>query len=111
MGRVEELRARYDAVSEAIEDGLFELDVRQFCSGPTLVEVFGRNADSLDVICLLAALARVLPTSIGDQIGLALNEGHSWNEIAAALGVSRQAAVKRFGGFGPDSIPAPSPES
>jgi hypothetical protein len=33
-----------------------------------------------------------------EQVALARANGRSWNRIAAALGVSRQAARQRFGG-------------
>lgn len=37
-----------------------------------------------------------MPLALYHQVNSARAEQHSWAEIAAALGVSRQAAVKRF---------------
>jgi hypothetical protein len=97
VGRVEELRGCYEANSERLEDWLVEFEIPRWYSGDVLRDFFGSDGDALDVICLLASLARSVPLNISEQIGHALDEGHSWNEIAAALGVSRQAAVKRYG--------------
>ena len=44
----------------------------------------------------IGELRAVVATLELDLVALARSQGFSWNEIGAALGVSRQAAHKRF---------------
>lgn len=58
---------------------------------------FGREHDTLDVLFIEGIISETLGTfALGQQVSDAWDQGHSWSEIAVALGVSRQAATKRF---------------
>ena len=72
---------------------------------------FGELADNLDpataevedladlrAISDAAERARREEALLTERVALARAHGRSWNRIAAALGVSRQAARQRFGG-------------
>lgn len=72
-------------------------DLQVWASGPTAMETFGGDADALDALCLMAAYAREIPYALWCQVQAAQGDGASWAAIAAALGVSRQAAKKRYG--------------
>lgn len=48
----------------------------------------------------VASLRRLLESLEALQVRNARGQGWSWQQIAEALGVSRQAAHKRFGGRG-----------
>ena len=75
----------------------FEVQIPEWFVGQTVVDFFGPGADALDSICIVASYQRVLPRIMSIQIDLARQDGHSWTDIAAALGTSRQAATKRYG--------------
>ena len=93
-------RARYDDVRRSLEEWLPDSirdELEAWSSGEIAQEYFGRDADVLDALCLLASYEKQLPYVVWSQVQAALEEGSSWNAIAAALGVSRQAARKRFG--------------
>lgn len=68
-----------------------------WCAEDAAMAIFGPGADVLDTLFLMKRYADAIPFALAHQVRAALEEGHSWNEISAALGVSRQAAVKRFG--------------
>jgi hypothetical protein len=97
MNRDAELEEAYFHISDQIEDWLFEAEIPAWASGRASIEFFGQDANALDIICLLASYQRVLPMVIRVQVDQALQDGHSWTDIAAALGTSRQAASKRYG--------------
>jgi hypothetical protein len=72
---------------------------------------FGEWADQLDparaetedisdlrAIAEAAEQARRDEALVAERVAAARSNGRSWNRIAAALGVSRQAARQRFGG-------------
>lgn len=94
------LRTRYDEARAAI-DWLPELvreEVSEFATGDIAADLFGQNMNDLDALCLMAQWERAMPYVLWAQVMGAIHEqGRSWNEVAAALGVSRQAAIKRFG--------------
>lgn len=99
VGYIADLRARYDAVRESLEPWLgddIRTDLMAWSSGELAADSFGVGANSIDALCLLSAYERQLPYVLWFQVQAALDEGFSWAAIAAALGVSRQAAVKRF---------------
>jgi hypothetical protein len=102
MAPIDELRARYAPVWNDLEHGWLgdEImhEVMEWASGPIAMQYFGRGADALDALCLMAAWERAMSTALWYQIVAARSEGRSWNQVAVALGVSRQAAMKRFGG-------------
>ena len=68
-----------------------------WAKGDAGMAVFGPNMDIVDLIAMLRFRVESANLAIGQQIDTAIDEGHSWNEIAIALGVSRQAAIKRWG--------------
>ena len=53
--------------------------------------------DDLEAIARAADAARRDATQLREAVATARGRGRSWNEIAVALGVSRQAARQRFG--------------
>ncbi|SDS94234.1 hypothetical protein SAMN04489717_4432 [Actinopolymorpha singaporensis] len=57
-----------------------------------------RAKDPLDALGQIAALERRLDAETEIQVRRARVQGCSWEVIAAALGVSRQAVHKRFAG-------------
>ncbi|MGW0230528.1 hypothetical protein ACWDWO_19615 [Actinopolymorpha singaporensis] len=63
----------------------------------TLVDTL-RAKDPLDALGQIAALERRLDAETEIQVRRARVQGCSWEVIAAALGVSRQAVHKRFAG-------------
>jgi hypothetical protein len=76
-----------------------------------LIETVERDAPSADVLDLLATasstvaqLEEVGDAVLGHFVDRCRRSGHSWTEISGALGVSKQAAHKRF------SFPAPTLE-
>jgi hypothetical protein len=76
-----------------------------------LIETVERDAASADPLDLLASasstvaqLEEVGDAVLGHFVDRCRRHGHSWTEISSALGVSKQAAHKRF------SLPAPTLE-
>ncbi|SFG64388.1 hypothetical protein SAMN05421678_107199 [Actinopolymorpha cephalotaxi] len=57
-----------------------------------------RAKDPLEALGQIAALERQLDAETEIQVRRARVQGCSWEVIAAALGVSRQAVHKRFAG-------------
>jgi DNA-directed RNA polymerase specialized sigma24 family protein len=96
VGRLEDLRDRYAAVRREVLWELWGLDPQEWATGEIGVHHFGSGADSLDALCLIAAYEADMRYSLAAAVELARYDGRSWSEIAAALGVSRQAATKRF---------------
>jgi hypothetical protein len=76
-----------------------------------LIETVERDAESSDALDLLAAasstvaqLEEVGDAVLGHFVDRCRRNGHSWTEISSALGVTKQAAHKRF------TLPAPTLE-
>jgi hypothetical protein len=68
-----------------------------------LIETVERDAPSADLLDLLATasstvaqLEEVGDAVLGHFVDRCRRNGHSWTEISGALGVSKQAAHKRF---------------
>lgn len=103
MTNIDDLKAKYSHVHDpsfpcsahTLGDGLTLL-MREWISGPIGMETFGPGMNTLDGLSLLAASEKKMEFVIFNQIRDARNDDHSWNEIAAAMGVSRQAVRKRF---------------
>jgi hypothetical protein len=56
-------------------------------------------AGDIDAIADMTVIAALFDTAIRDAItGLRCHHGYSWADIAARLGVTRQAAQQRWGG-------------
>jgi len=68
----------------------------EWASGEIAHLSFGPSADALDAVFLLSELAHELETALRWEVHAARGDGASWQEVADALGVSRQAATKRF---------------
>ena len=58
-------------------------------------------AGDVEALADMMALAEDLDTAIGDAVGGLRTFGYSWTEIAARLGITRQAAHQRWGGDRP----------
>ena len=67
--------------------------------GSRILRAAGRRVAAGDVEALpaLAALSAELDTAITTAVGGLRAAGYSWTEIAARLGVTRQAAHQRWG--------------
>ena len=61
--------------------------------------------DSLSALETLVQLRRELEVLTREQVALGLGAGRSFGEVARALGISRQAAHRRYRGL----VPAPRP--
>lgn len=85
-----------EAASRRFEEWADSLD-------PDTAEV--EDISDLRAIAEAADTARRGEAQVVEQVAIARGHGRSWNQIAVALGVSRQAARQRFAG----SIPAHSP--
>lgn len=100
MGETKARRERYEAVRSDLlwYSGVDEVadHINEWASGDIAMHYFGHHADELDSLFLMAYYEKHLSLVLRDQVHVARSENHSWNEIAAALGVSRQAATKRF---------------
>jgi hypothetical protein len=59
-------------------------------------QFFGRAPGALDLVFLATQWHEETEFNVFTRVGDAIEAGHSWRAIAAALGVSRQAAVKRY---------------
>ena len=79
--------AEIAAAAERLEQRLDELD-------PETIEV--RSTDELRAIVEAADAVRVAEDQVRERVAIARAHGESWNLIAVALGVSRQAARQRF---------------
>jgi hypothetical protein len=64
-----------------------------------IVRAYARRIASGDVEALtdMVALSSVLDDAIGEAVTGLRTHGYSWAEIAARLGISRQAAQQRWG--------------
>ncbi len=65
-----------------------------------IVRAYARRVATGDVEALtdMVALSSVLDDAIADAVTGLRAHGYSWAEIAARLGISRQAAQQRWGG-------------
>jgi hypothetical protein len=81
-GQIGEAARRFEALADEID--------------PETVQV--EDLADLRAIAEAAEYARRDEALLTERVALARAHGRSWNRIAAALGVSRQAARQRFGG-------------
>jgi hypothetical protein len=79
---IEEAADRFEALADAL--------------GPATAEV--EDLADLRAIAEAAERTRRDEALLTERVAAARARGRSWNRIAAALGVSRQAARQRFGG-------------
>jgi hypothetical protein len=70
-----------------------------------VIRAAGRRiaAGDVDALPALAALSVELDTAIGDAVTGLRAAGYSWGEIAARLGVTRQAAHQRWNRSGTEA--------
>jgi len=94
--RVSARRTRYEELQDSLTEDAGDL-VQEWTSGPIAKKFFGTDTDTVDALFLMVKLADWLETAMLFQVEEARWEGHTWNDISYALGVSRQAAKKRFG--------------
>jgi len=78
-------------LSDWIADQIVEQLLEEFG-----MELFGVTSDSIDALYIAGYVARQVSWTLYDQVTLCRDAGYSWEEIGAALGISRQAAAKRF---------------
>jgi hypothetical protein len=66
--------------------------------GRRIIRAAGRRiaAGDVDGLPALAALSRDLDAAIGDAVSGLRADGYSWGDIAARLGVTRQAVHQRW---------------
>jgi hypothetical protein len=74
-----------------LEEGVMEL-----ATGSIAIDLFGRDAEPLDFIFLMAEIERIAAGSLAEMVA-GVPPDVPWTHIAAALGVTRQAATKRYG--------------
>ena len=77
---IERAAARFERLSDELDPATTQAD----------------NTDDLRQIAVAADTAREDETRLLEAVHLARAHGRSWNQIALALGVSRQAARQRF---------------
>lgn len=112
MTRIEVTRTKYERTREKLGWWLADdvaLRVEEWSTGDIAQEEFGLLTDSLDALCLTALWADQMAYVLYRAVEVSRSDGFSWNEIGAALGVSRQAAVKRFGAGAPPPGGRPLP--
>jgi hypothetical protein len=68
-----------------------------------IIRAYARRVASGDVEALtdMVALSSLLDDAIGQAVTGLRNHGYSWADIAARLGITRQAAQQRWGGDKP----------
>lgn len=77
---IEQAAKRFEQLAEALE--------------PATVEAL--RTDDLRAIAVASEAVRVDEARLRETVEVARAQGRSWNQIAVALGVSRQAARQRF---------------
>ena len=77
---IERAAARFERLSDELDPATAQAD----------------NTDDLRQIAVAADTAREDEARLLEAVRLARAHGRSWNQIAVALGVSRQAARQRF---------------
>ena len=63
----------------------------------TLTAIDDADLDVIDRLGILQDLVERASAARTDTVGEAWEDGHTWGEIGVTLGVSRQAAQKRYG--------------
>lgn len=93
-------RQRYDDARAAIAGSALadwlDIAVTEEILDDFGVDLFGMDTDAVDVLFLAAEAARAFTFVLAEQVEHCRYEGFTWDEIADALGVSRQAATRRF---------------
>jgi hypothetical protein len=84
--QIEEAATRFEQLADALDPATAQVD----------------HTDDLRQIASVSEAVRADEARLREAIDVARAHGRSWNQIAVALGVSRQAARQRFG----DKTPA-----
>lgn len=77
---IEQAARRFDRLAEELDPATTEVD----------------HTDDLRQIAVVSEAVRVDESRLRESVEVARAHGRSWNQIAVALGVSRQAARQRF---------------
>lgn len=92
---------RYDSERTDLEQVLAEWaheDMDRLGTGEIALSRFGTDADTLDALYIINIYAQQVQWVVSMYVDYARGQGYTWREIGEALGVSRQAVKKRFGG-------------
>jgi len=79
---------------EEIEEAAIRFDLLDDELDPATAEVL--RTDDLREVAVASEAVRANEAQLREAVQVARAHGRSWNEIAVALGVSRQAARQRF---------------
>jgi DNA-directed RNA polymerase specialized sigma24 family protein len=79
--QIEEAATRFEQLADALDPATAQVD----------------HTDDLRQIASVSEAVRANEARLREAIEVARAHGRSWNQIAVALGVSRQAARQRFG--------------
>jgi len=79
---------------EEIEEAAIRFDLLADELDPATAEVL--RTDDLREVAVASEAVRANEAQLREAVQVARAHGRSWNEIAVALGVSRQAARQRF---------------
>ena len=82
-------------------------DARRSTMGKGIVGrslVHGRNWSALEAIEAAVGQLAAAEGRLAGAVATARDLGHSWGELGAALGVTRQAAQQRFGGISKEVV-------
>lgn len=85
---IEQAAQRFERLADELDPAAAEVDV----------------TEDLRAIATASEAARTDETRLRETVAVARAHGRSWNEIAVALGVSRQAARQRFAPPAPRSV-------
>lgn len=77
---IERAAARFEQLADNLDPGAAEVE----------------HVDDLRQIAAISDALRSEEAQLRESVGIARAHGRSWNQIALALGVSRQAARQRF---------------
>ncbi len=78
--RIDQAARRYEQLADELDPATAEVD----------------HTDDLRQIAAASAAVRADEAQLREAVEVARAHGRSWNQIALALGVSRQAARRRF---------------
>jgi hypothetical protein len=78
--QIEEAGTRFEQLADALDPATAQVD----------------HTDDLRQIAFVSEAVRADEARLREAIAVARAHGRSWNQIAVALGVSRQAARQRF---------------
>ena len=83
-----------EQLQQAAEDAARCLDSLD----PADIALPGADASRLRRVGAAVSVTAAIQVELADAVTDAREHGHTWNQIAAVLGTSRQAAQERYGG-------------